>query len=96
VTILSVAKYFGAHLFLAAYLTLAIQRLFALAARAASRRAARAPTQVRVAVSINATSSQARVEEDFARFDEALDEYLAQRAVTVMPSDGNGSTLPSP
>jgi hypothetical protein len=83
ITIFSVAKYFGAHLFLAAYGTLAAQRIFALVARAMSKRASTTtPIRARVAGDISQDwgSSQVRVEEDLARFDEALDEYVAKRS----------------
>lgn len=86
ITIASLARYFGAHLFLAAYGTLAAQRLLALLQRARSkRRGATMPVRIRVAAEIPPDlSSQRRVEEELARFDEALDEYVARRATSTL------------
>jgi len=94
VAILSVAKYFGAHIFLAAYATLAAQRVFSLVQRAiATRGGAATSARVRVAGDIaDWVSSQTRVQEDLARFDEALDDYVAEHSEPVLRARSGGGS----
>jgi hypothetical protein len=87
--ILMAGKYFGAHLFVAAYATLVAQRLFAFGERllAVRKVGAAAPiVNVRVAPTPSAdvgVMMQARVDEDLARFDEMLDEYVERKTMKL-------------
>ena len=76
IQIFGLAKYFGAYLFLGAYAMLASECVAAAFARRVE-----AARGARIAAALPApVRAQVYVEEELARFDEALDEYVSLRA----------------